>query len=143
MTELPPSFPVYAVDDHPQILNLISIICEDNGISCRLFSDGAEFVEVLDHLEPGCVLLDMNMPRLNGLQVQEALAARSTSFVVIAITGYGDVDVAVRSMRLGALDFLEKPFLPEVLVAALHEGFEALGAKLAEEESVSQPATAQ
>lgn len=133
MTSSPPDFPVYAVDDHPQILNLISIICEDHGLSCRQFASGADFVAHLDQREPGCVLLDMHMPGFSGTQVQEALAERASSFVVIAMTGYGDVNVAVKSMRLGALEFLEKPFGPEVLVAALQEDFKALRERLADD----------
>ncbi len=80
----------------------------------------------LPTLEPGCLLLDMRMPKPNGLAVQAELAERDRSMPVIAMSGYGDIDIAVRSMRLGALEFLEKPIKQDVLAEALGRGFQAL-----------------
>jgi two-component system response regulator FixJ len=96
------------------------------GFTCRAFAGGDEFLTALEGLEPGCVLLDMRMPRPNGLAVQAELSGGGSRMPVIAMTGYGDVDVAVQSMRLGALDFLEKPFSREVLADALERGFAQL-----------------
>lgn len=118
--------PVYVVDDDPGIHSWAGFICEANRMNCRIFSGGAEFLAAHDMLEPGCVLLDMRMPRPNGLEVQEELARRNSTMPVIAMTGYGDVDVAVRSMKLGALDFLEKPFETSVLFEALDRAFRKL-----------------
>lgn len=119
-------FPVYVVDDDPSIRDWAELMCEDLGLSCRTFSGGGAFLESVDALDPGCVLLDMRMPRPNGLAVQTELAARGAPMPVIAMTGYGDVDVAVQSMRLGAIEFLEKPFTRQVLEEALKNGFEQL-----------------
>jgi two-component system response regulator FixJ len=117
---------VYVVDDDPSVREWAEMVCEALGFSCRTFEGGEEFLEALDGLAPGCVLLDMRMPRPNGLAVQAALAAKGSRMAVIAMTGYGDVDVAVQSMRLGAIEFLEKPFARPVLEEALRNGFRRL-----------------
>lgn len=119
-------YPIYVVDDDPGIRELIVLMSEDQGIAARTFEGGEQFLAALDSLEPGCVLLDMRMPRKNGIQVQEELAARGRRLPVVAITGYGDVDMAVQSMKLGAVEFLEKPFTTDVLMDAVKLAFQQL-----------------
>jgi two-component system response regulator FixJ len=123
---LPDTFPVYVVDDDPSVRDWATLICEDLELSCRTFPGGREFLGALGSLEPGCILLDMRMPTPNGLAVQAELAESDRPMPVIAMTGYGDVEVAVQSMRLGAIEFLEKPIKQRVLAEALVRGFEAL-----------------
>ncbi len=120
------SFPVYVVDDDPFIREWVEQLTEDLGFDCRAFAGGEEFLDAVDALEPGCILLDMRMPKPNGLAVQAALAGRGSRMPVISMTGFGDVDVAVQSMKLGAIEFLEKPFSREVLLEALEQGFARL-----------------
>ena len=120
------TFPVYVVDDDPSIRGWAELMCEDMGLSCRTFSGGDTFLQAVDALEPGCVLLDMRMPGADGLAVQTKLAARGRRMPVVAMTGYGDVDVAVQSMRLGATEFLEKPLSRQVLEEALQGAFRRL-----------------
>ena len=124
------SLVVHVVDDDPSARDWAEIVCQDLGLACRTFAGGEAFLEALDELEPGCILLDMRMPRPNGLAVQAELAARGNRLPVIGMTGYGDVDVAVQSMRLGALEFIEKPFSRDVLADALSTGFRKLGRSL-------------
>lgn len=114
------------VDDEEGVRELLADLCEDKGIACRGFADGEAFLAALDELEPGCVLLDMRLPRRNGLQVQAEIIRRERPLQVIAITGYADVDMAVESMKMGAVDFLEKPFLNDVVFEALECGFRKL-----------------
>jgi len=109
------------------VRDLLVDLCEDRGLACRAFSSGEEFLGALQDLEPGCVLLDMRLPQLNGLQVQAEMQSRGRAFPVIAITGYADVDMAVDSMRMGAVDFLEKPFDTAVLFEAIGRGLAMLG----------------
>jgi two-component system response regulator FixJ len=118
--------PVYIVDDDPLIRTWLEAFCEEELLESRSFASGEEFLRALDELEPGCVLLDIRMPRGDGLQVQAELARRGSTLPVIAMSGYGDVDVAVQSMRLGAIEFLEKPFTRAVLKEALDNGFRRL-----------------
>ena len=112
-------FPVYVVDDDPHVRELLCMLSQERGLSCRSFNDGETFLAAVDGLSPGCVLLDMRLPRRSGLQVQAELATRGHDLPVIAITGFGYVDMAVESMKLGAVDFIEKPFDNDVLFDAL------------------------
>jgi two-component system response regulator FixJ len=109
------------------VRDLLVALCEDRGLACRAFADGEEFLDALAGLQPGCVLLDMRLPQRNGLQVQAEMKSRGRVFPVIAITGYADVDMAVESMRMGAVDFLEKPFENAVLLDAVERGLAMLG----------------
>jgi len=122
-------FPVYVVDDDASLRSWAELLLEELELEGRTFPDGEAFLSAHDELSPGCVLLDMRMPQPNGLSVQAELGARGSCMPVIAMTGYGDVDVAVQSMRLGAIEFPEKPFSAEVLKAALEEGFRQLSAE--------------
>ncbi len=121
--------PVYIVDDDPGMREWVGHVCEEQGLGCRGFGDGDAFLAEADGLDPGCVLLDMRMPRRSGLQVQAELDRRGLQMKVVAMTGFGDVDTAVKSMKMGAVDFLEKPFAPDVLVAALRAAFKAIDEK--------------
>jgi two-component system response regulator FixJ len=93
------------------------------GFETRPFAGGGDFVEAVETLAPGVVLLDVRMPAPDGFQVMEELARRRIDWPVIVMTGHGDVPVAVRAMKLGAVDFLEKPFDDETLLAALDRAF--------------------
>jgi CheY-like chemotaxis protein len=126
---LPASFPVYVVDDDPNIRAWAEILCEEMELCCRIFGGGEEFLEALDQLEPGCLLLDMRMPKRCGLRVQAELIGRGKAFPVIAMSGFGDVDVAVETMKMGAIEFLEKPFSQKTLMEALEQGFSILRAR--------------
>lgn len=111
--------PVYIVDDNATLREFIRIVCEERGFSCRDFGSGEDFLEALPGLEPGCILLDVRMPKIDGPQVQATLIARKISMPLIFMTAHPDINTAVRSMRLGAMDFLEKPFKADVLLEAL------------------------
>ena len=123
---MPDIYPVYVVDDDEGIRELLCELCADREIPCSVYANGEDFLNALDSLAPGCVLLDMRLPRRNGLQVQAEMVSRGCPYPVIAITGYADVDMAVESMKLGAVDFLEKPFMNDVLYDALDRAFAQL-----------------
>jgi len=114
---------VHVVDDDRDVRRSISFMLPTADLQARPFSSGIDFLEQLDTLPPGCILLDIRMPDLDGFQVMEALAERGIAWPVIVMTGHGDVPVAVRAMKLGAVDFLEKPFEEPVLLAALERAF--------------------
>jgi two-component system response regulator FixJ len=135
--ELEKSYPVYVVDDDPGVHDWAHIVCAERELNCRTFWSGDEFLDEAGGLMPGCVLLDMRMPRRSGLQVQAEIVKRGLNMPVIAMTGYGDVEVAVQSMKLGAVDFLEKPFPQEVLLEALSQGFKRI------EQMLERPARAE
>lgn len=90
------------------------------------FATGMDFLESLEGLRPGCILLDLRMPQIDGFQVMEELAARENDWPVVVMTGHGEVPIAVRAMKLGAVDFLEKPFSEEALLACFGRAFRLL-----------------
>ncbi len=118
--------PVYIVDDDPGMREWVGHVCAEQGFGCRGFGDGDVFLAEAGELDPGCVLLDMRMPRRGGLQVQAELDRRGLAMKVVAMTGFSDVDTAVKSMKMGAVDFLEKPFPADILVAAIGAAFKAI-----------------
>ncbi len=81
------------------------------------------------HLEEGCILLDIRMPGMDGLEVQQALLDKGVGLPIVIMTGHGDVGLAVKAMKAGAVDFIEKPFEKDALIGALEEGFHRLSRK--------------
>ena len=96
-------YPVYVVDDDPSLRTWLSSALEEMRLDSRAFDGGESFLDAVDRLEPGCVLLDMRMPGRSGLAVQAELVRRGNPMPVVAMTGFGDVQVAVQSMKLGAV----------------------------------------
>lgn len=110
---------VYLVDDEETIRRSTSFMLKSSGLSVTSFETGIAFLKVAKSLEPGCILLDIRMPGMDGLEVQAELAAQGVTMPIIFMTGHGDITTAVRAMKAGAVDFLEKPFEKSVLLAAL------------------------
>lgn len=106
---------VYFIDDDTSILDSLVNLAEAHGMNARPFSSAVEFLTQKEFAEPGCIVADLKMPRLNGLQLQEQLAARGVELPLIMISGHADVHSAVTAMRSGATDFLTKPFDPSEL----------------------------
>jgi two-component system response regulator FixJ len=111
------------VDDDRDVRCSISFMLGAAGIQSRPFGSGADFLEGLTELQPGCVLLDIRMPDKDGFQVMADLGNSQVDWPVIVMTGHGEVSVAVRAMKLGAIDFLEKPFEEDVLLGSLDRAF--------------------
>jgi two-component system response regulator FixJ len=113
---------VYLVDDDEAIRRSASFMLKTSGFTVKSFVSGVEFLKEKEP-EAGCVLLDIRMPGMDGLEVQQALRDRGSTLPVIVMTGHGDVNVAVQAMKGGAVDFIEKPFEKAVLMSAIEEGF--------------------
>jgi two-component system response regulator FixJ len=120
-------FPVYLVDDDDSVRRSVGFMLKTSGLTVESFTSGVEFLKEVRRLDPGAVLLDIRMPEMDGLEVQAALNERGIAFPVIVMTGHGDVEVAVKAMKGGAIDFIEKPFDKAVMLEALDEAFEHLG----------------
>ena len=114
---------IYLVDDDDAVRRSAGFMLKTSGFAVEPLAPGVEFLKGVEALAPGCILLDVRMPGMDGLEVQRALGERGIAFPVIVLTGHGDVNVAVAAMKAGALDFIEKPFEKAVLLAALEEGF--------------------
>ncbi len=110
---------VYLVDDEEAIRRATAFMLRSAGMHVESYESGDDFLRAARSLDPGCVLLDIRMPGTDGLDVQDALAAQGITMPVIIMTGHGDISAAVRAMKAGAIDFLEKPFEKAVLLAAI------------------------
>lgn len=117
---------VHLVDDDEAIRHSASFMLRLAGYRVQTHVDGVSFLEKLDGLETGCVLLDVQMPKMNGIAVQKALNEQGCEMPVVVLTGHGDVSVAVQAMKAGAVNFVEKPYEKQVLLKAIEEGFEHL-----------------
>jgi two-component system, LuxR family, response regulator FixJ len=111
------------VDDDRDVRRSISFMLGTAELSSRPFASGADFLESLGELEPGCILLDIRMPEIDGFEVMAELTRRSLDWPVIVMTGHGEVSIAVRAMKLGAVDFIEKPFDEGLLLSSLERAF--------------------
>ena len=118
---------VYIVDDDEAVRHSMSFFLLTAGFTCRVFSAGREFLDEAAALPPGCVLLDIRMPDLDGLQVVDMLGVHGAKLPVIIMTGHGDVQTAVAAMKLGVSDFLEKPFEEGTLLEILNRTLSKLG----------------
>jgi two-component system response regulator FixJ len=101
--------PVYIVDDDAAVRDSLRMLLESAGYAVRGFDDARSFLSDAD-MDRGCLVVDIRMPGMSGLELQEELVRRNVSLPVIVITGHGDVPLAVRAMTAGAVDFIEKPF---------------------------------
>lgn len=117
---------VHLVDDDEAIRRSAGFLLKTSGYQVKAYPSGVELLKEARNLQPGCILLDVRMPDMDGLQVQQALQERGIGFPVIVMTGHGDVGVAVQAMKAGAIDFIEKPFERAVLLSAIEEGFSRL-----------------
>lgn len=111
--------PVYLVDDDTDLRNELADALEELGYDVRGFASGEEFLAVEAELAPGCVVLDLTMPGMNGMQVHTALIGRASRHVVVMLTGTGSIATAVAALRTGVVDFVEKPVELDTLKACI------------------------
>ncbi|MDW3225570.1 MAG: response regulator [Paracoccaceae bacterium] len=117
MTSAPePEQTVFIVDDDEDIRTSLSRALNTRGYATRVFPSAQTFLDAYDADLSGCLILDYGMPQMSGLDLQRALVGRGASLPIIFITGHGGVPESVQAMKLGAVDFLEKPFRQEVLI---------------------------
>ena len=112
-------YPLYVVDDDDAIRRSLSFLLKTSGFAVQVFEGGLPFLKAAATLPQGCVLLDVRMPDMDGLEVQRELRARGIMLPVIIMTGHGDIDMAVAAMKAGASDFIEKPFEKATLLACI------------------------
>jgi two-component system, LuxR family, response regulator FixJ len=110
---------VHVIDDDEALRESLSFLLGTAHFEVRVYDSAVRFLEGLGQAEPGCIITDVRMPGMSGLDLLRQLAALGATFAVIVITGHGDVPLAVEAMKLGAIDFLEKPFDDNALIAAV------------------------
>jgi FixJ family two-component response regulator len=119
-----PEATVFVVDDNEAMRSSLCWLIESVGLRGEAFASPEEFLAQYYPGRPGCLLLDVRMPGMSGLELQEKLNARDVHLPVIIITGHGDVALAVRAMKAGAVDFIEKPFHDQVLLDCIQRALE-------------------
>lgn len=112
---------VFLIDDDQAIRDSVGLLLRANGLVVEAFSNAVDFLESDAIQRPGCLLLDVRMPGMSGLDLQKHLQALNQWMPIIFITGHGDVPMAIRAMKAGAFDFVEKPFQAENLLNRIHE----------------------
>ena len=112
---------VFIVDDDPAIRFAMQALMDSVNISHEIYASGDEFLENVAENRPGCLVLDIRMPGLGGLELQEELLQRGSTLPIIFITGHGDVPMAVDAMQKGAVDFIQKPFRDQDLLDRIRE----------------------
>ena len=117
---------VHLVDDDEAVRRSVGFMLKTSGFQVRAYDGGIELLKAAASLESGCILLDIRMPGMDGLEVYAALRDKGVILPVIIMTGHGDVSLAVQAMKAGAVDFIEKPFEKAVLLSAIDNGFEGL-----------------
>jgi len=123
---------VYIVDDDDAVRESLAVFLETAGFKIATFDSGNAFMDGLDAAGNGCLIIDVRMPGLGGLEIQQRLADRNATLPVIIITGHGDLPMAVKAMKAGAVDFIEKPFDAEALTQSVKNALKSSAENLQE-----------
>ena len=115
---------VFVVDDDEQVRSALTLLMESVGLKSESFTSAQEFLDQFDAAKSGCIILDVRMPGISGLDLQARLTAEKIHPPIIIITGHGDVPMAVRAVRAGAVDFIEKPFNNQSMLDSVHRAIE-------------------
>ncbi|MEI2302276.1 response regulator transcription factor [Ensifer sp. MJa1] len=124
------SLPVYLVDDDDAVRRALSLLLSTVGIKVTAFADPQVFLAQVSRLDPGCLVVDIRMPAISGLKLQERLAELAIDWPTVVISGHGDIEACRRAFRNGAIDFLSKPVDEQDLIDAIHKGQEILGRRM-------------
>jgi two-component system, LuxR family, response regulator FixJ len=124
MAEAKPRTLVYLVDDDFSVRDSLSMLIESTGQAVRSFESADEFLKNFDPDQAGCLILDVRMPSMTGLELQEELARRDFAIPIIFISGHADVPDSSKAFRAGAVDYMEKPFDSEVLLTRMQEAIQ-------------------
>lgn len=117
---------VYLVDDDAAVRKALTLLLETVGFEVYGFSDPAEFLGGIETLEPGCIVLDIRMPKISGLKVQEKLNSATCYWPIVVISGHGDLNACRQAFKNGAIDFLSKPVDEQDLIDAIQRGMTRL-----------------
>jgi FixJ family two-component response regulator len=122
---VPPASPiVFVVDDDVSVRESLELLIQNEGWQAKTFASAQEFLDCPRAVVPSCLVLDVSLPGLDGLELQKRVAVERTDMPIIFITGYGDVPKTVQAMKGGAVEFLTKPFKDEALLTAVRQALE-------------------
>jgi len=129
---------VFVVDDDVWVRESLETLIRDEGWQPETFSSAQQFLDRPRALTPSCLVLDISLPGLNGLELQKRVAVERTDMPIIFITGHGDIPMSVGAMKAGAVEFLTKPFNDEVLLTAIRQALERSRLALAQEAEMQE-----
>jgi FixJ family two-component response regulator len=112
---------VFLVDDDPIVLDALGLFLESSGLAVKDFSSAQAFLADYDPRCPGCLVLDIRMPGMSGMELQQVLIEKHIDIPIIFLTGHGDIPMSVKALKAGAVDFIEKPFNDEVLLSCIRD----------------------
>jgi two-component system, LuxR family, response regulator FixJ len=115
---------IYVGDDESSLRQAMDFLFNSIGMKVQAFESAAEFLENYVSGQPGCLLLDVRMPMMNGLELQKVMREREIELPIIMISGHGDIQLAVEAMKMGAIDFIEKPFRDQTLIDVVQKAIE-------------------
>jgi len=110
---------VHVIDDDTDVRQSLAFLLSTAGFAVRVHESASAFLQILSEVQEGCIVTDVRMPGVDGIELQRRLAADGVKLPVIVMTGHGDIALAVDAMKAGAIDFIEKPFDDDVLIAAI------------------------
>lgn len=122
---------VYIVDDDEALCSSLSWLLQSVGLKSVIYNRAQDYLNAFDSKQHGCILLDIRMPQMSGLQLQEKLVELKNPLPIIIITGHGDIPIAVRAMKAGAMDFITKPFNDQLLIDLIQKALELDSKRLA------------
>ena len=129
---------IYVVDDNVSICRALTLLLKSHGFRVEAFMRAADFL-AFKHLKlPSCLILDIQLPDINGLALQEAMAARQLTIPIVFITGHGDIPMSVKGMKAGAIDFLPKPFTEKELLDAVTQAIVKNKLQIKEQAEISK-----
>jgi two-component system response regulator FixJ len=114
---------VYIIDDDRDVRNSIAFMLQTDGLASRAFGAGQEFIATWKDLRPGCLLLDIHMPSMDGFELLARLREQGCLWPIVVMTGHGEADLGTRAIQSGARDFIEKPFESDLLLHCLRRAF--------------------
>jgi two-component system response regulator FixJ len=111
---------VHLIDDDESVRQALAFLLTTAGLAVRVYESGLAFLDAIETLQPGCIISDVRMPGIDGLELQRRLRALDVKLPMIIMTGHADVPLAVEAMKAGAIDFIEKPFDDGLLLSAIN-----------------------
>jgi FixJ family two-component response regulator len=129
---------VFVVDDDVSVRESLELLIQNEGWQAETFASAQEFLDHPRAALPSCLILDVSLPGLNGLELQQRVAAERTDMPIIFITGHGDIPMTVHAMKAGAIEFLTKPFNDEALLNAIREALQRSRLALSHEAEIRQ-----
>ena len=135
---MPNSQVVHVIDDDADVRQSLAFLLSTAGIAVQVHESAIAFLQALPQVEVGCIVTDVRMPGMDGLELQRRLRADKYAIPVIVITGHGDIALAVEAMKAGAVDFIEKPFDDEVLIRAIKSALDSVRQESARDSAASE-----